>query len=223
MLSESNGFPLEMIPSRTFQPSLVSQWDTLGASAVEMNLASKRMSRSLEPPIVKPISEEMAHISAHSNTKDAKLAPGTDSHSINGLKIPEGYMLVPIGSATANFPSACTCGCHDTLLPRRSRPTFTNASIQTDTLTSPPRNTLRIDTVATSKLASKDYGAVSQADFSPPYGDYPAENPIYMGKMMTSYFSKPGYQLGDSLVGGYQAYEMPLYQYQDEFGDEALR
>lgn len=43
-----------------------------------------------------------------------------------------------------------------------------------------------------------------------------------MGRM-TNYFSKPGYQLGDSLASGYHHYEQPVYQYQKEFGDEALR
>jgi hypothetical protein len=47
-------------------------------------------------------------------------------------------------------------------------------------------------------------------------------NPIIMGQM-TSFFSKPGYQLGDSLSTGYHFYEQPVYQYQDEFGEEALR
>lgn len=42
-----------------------------------------------------------------------------------------------------------------------------------------------------------------------------------MGRMM-NYFSKPGYQLGDSLMSSYHAYEAVVYQYQDEFGEEAL-
>jgi hypothetical protein len=55
------------------------------------------------------------------------------------------------------------------------------------------------------------------------YDDQSIENPIFMGRMMSSYFSKPGYQLGDSLIGSYQVYEPLVYQYQDEFGEDALR
>jgi len=43
-----------------------------------------------------------------------------------------------------------------------------------------------------------------------------------MGRMM-NYFSKPGYQLGDSLTSGYQSYQPLVYEYQDEFGEEVLR
>jgi hypothetical protein len=51
-----------------------------------------------------------------------------------------------------------------------------------------------------------------------------------MGRMM-NYFSKPGYQLGDSLFSGYQPINWDsgydeyqyTYEYRDEFGDEALR
>lgn len=42
-----------------------------------------------------------------------------------------------------------------------------------------------------------------------------------MGRM-TNYFSKPGYQLGDSLAGSYHFAEL-VYYYQEEFGEEALR
>lgn len=51
------------------------------------------------------------------------------------------------------------------------------------------------------------------------YENYPAENPIFMGRMM-NYFSKPGYQLGDSLMSGYQEYQPDVYQYQDEFEED---
>jgi hypothetical protein len=40
-----------------------------------------------------------------------------------------------------------------------------------------------------------------------------------------NYFSKPGYQLGDSLFSGYRPinWGQATYEYRDEFGDEALR
>ncbi len=46
--------------------------------------------------------------------------------------------------------------------------------------------------------------------------------PFSMGRM-TNYFSKPGFQLGDSLAGGYHYAEQPVYYDQEEFGEDALR
>jgi hypothetical protein len=214
----------ELQSTKISQPSIMSQWEALRASTATSAYASKRSSRSFESPVVESISEELAHMPATTSAEDRTQLASTDSRFRSEFKIPEGYMLVPIGGeATKIPPAACTCGCHETLVPVKTKPTYTNASIQTDALPSPPRTALRIDTMATSDWSTNDYSAVSQADLSPMYDDQPLENPIFMSRMMSSYFSKPGYQLGDSLIRSYHVYEPLLYQYQDEFGEDALR
>jgi hypothetical protein len=223
MFSEPVDLPSDSYPPAAFRPSLASQWDAPGSGPTESTYSSKRMSRSFEPPLVEPISEELAHVSTKSDVRDRSQSTAVETQSRTGFEVPEGYMLVPIGSAATKKVTPCTCGCHEVPLPQRSRPTYTDAGLQTDALSSPPRTALRIDTVATSKWSPDDYSALSQAGSSPPYDDYPAENPISMGNSMTSYFSNPGYQLGDSLSGSYQVYHPLVYQYQDEFGEEALR
>jgi hypothetical protein len=197
----------------------LSQWEALGASTITPNpstFPSKRTSRFFEPPVVASISEELSHSPAY---VPAQAQPPP----ISDFKVPEGYMLVPIGQAAAKSPSACTCGCHSTPLPPPPNPKYTDTSIQTDNVPSPPRTALRIDTTAPSGWLSNSYSAVSQADLTPVYDDYPLENPISMGRQTSSYFSKPGYQLGDSLMWGFQTYEPQVYEYQDEFGEEVLR
>jgi hypothetical protein len=129
-------------------------------------------------------------------------------------------MLVPIADATKPTPSTCTCGCHEAPLQSKPKAEYSNASTQTENIATPPRTALRIDTSATSQWSSRDSTAVSQRELSPIYNDYPIENPIFLGRGM-SFFSKPGYQLGDSLMSHYQAYEASMCEYQDEFGEDA--
>jgi hypothetical protein len=71
----------------------------------------------------------------------------------------------------------------------------------------------------------QSYGSVeSTQDIPTPqdiYYDEPTSNgPFFMGTMM-GYFSKPGYQLGDSLMNSYLVYQQPVYEYQEESGELA--
>ncbi|RAR16491.1 hypothetical protein DDE83_000056 [Stemphylium lycopersici] len=124
-------------------------------------------------------------------------------------------------------PSKGTCGCHTSPILSRPTPpqsTYTNASTQTSPPLSPPRTALRIDTESASfpSLSQNNYTAVpydsryDESDYDTP--------PVFMGRM-SAYFSKPGYQLGDSLFSGYQPinWGVATYEYQDTFGEEALR
>jgi hypothetical protein len=210
---------VDPIPDRSHQTSLLSQWEALGDSTATSIPSTKRSSRSFEPPVVESILEEHSHSPAHVAMHAQPQSTSTTSPPVSEFKVPEGYMLVPINQASNATPSPCTCNCHSTPSPN---PTYTNASIQTDNAPSPPRTALRIDTLASSRWSSNSYSAVSQADLSPVYDSYAVENPISLTRS-TSYFSKPGYQLGDSLMWGFQSYEPVVYSYQDEFGDEALR
>lgn len=49
--------------------------------------------------------------------------------------------------------------------------------------------------------------------------DAPAANPFPMGSMM-AFFSKPGYQLGDSLRGRYEEEYDDQYEYEDGYEQE---
>ncbi|KZM26431.1 uncharacterized protein EKO05_0005924 [Ascochyta rabiei] len=119
-------------------------------------------------------------------------------------------------------PEACTCGCHDPPIPSVRQSTYANASVQTDPTSPAPRSALRVDTSSASRWSNNNYSAVSHDLQTPIFDSCSPAIPFSMGRM-TNYFSKPGYQLGDSLASGYQYCEQPMYQYQDAFGDEALR
>ena len=77
-------------------------------------------------------------------------------------------------------------------------------------------------TFAASNWGDSAPRALSYDVYTPGFDDGASAVPFSMGRM-TNYFSKPGYQLGDSLSNGYRYFEQPVYQYQDEFGEEALR
>ena len=123
---------------------------------------------------------------------------------------------------TANNTPHCTCGCHSSPLPRPPQPTYTNASVQTDPPPPLTKTPLRIDTFTASNWGDSVPRALSYDVYTPGLDDGAGAVPFSMGRM-TNYFSKPGYQLGDSLSNGYRYFEQPVYQYQDEFGEEALR
>lgn len=212
--------------SRGYQASMLSQWEGMNADAdAKMSNAqtycSKRSSRAFELP-VESISEEHAQTLSLQDAGDRPRLNRSAPRSISEFPVPEGYLLVPIKDATKPTPSTCTCGCHKSPLQQKSKPTYADVSIQTDNVPSPPRTALRVDTKAASTWSPNGFSAVSHTDMSPIYDDYPAENPIFLGRT-TSYFSKPGYQLGDSLMSQYQTYEPVVYYYQDEFGEEVLR
>ncbi|KAH7396701.1 hypothetical protein DE146DRAFT_47031 [Phaeosphaeria sp. MPI-PUGE-AT-0046c] len=210
--------------SRSYQASLLSRWEGIDASISDAaTFPSKRNSRAFEPPVVEAIMEEQSQRPPFPKADHRPQPTNPAPRSIPDFSVPEGYMLIPVEDAAKPTPSTCTCGCHEAPLPQKSNLAYLDASTQTDHVPLPPRTALRIDTTRTSHWASSnEYSAVSQADMSPAYDVYPAENPIYLGRT-TSYFSKPGYQLGDSLTSHYQMYAPVVYHYQDEFGEEVLR
>jgi hypothetical protein len=144
----------------------------------------------------------------------------------NARESPAADLAPPIPrSKDVPNTSTCTCGCHSSPLPHQSRSIYANASTQTDRLPSPPRTALRIDTSKPAYWPSQHgYSAISQdAYYNDPQQDYDTPS-VFMGRIM-NYFSEPGYQLGDSLFSGYQPinWQHTTYEYQDEFGEEALR
>jgi hypothetical protein len=216
---------MDTMPDKPYQSSSLSQWEALDASTVTSNPSmypSKRSSRSFEPAVVESISEERSLTPAK---EISHALPQRTSPHISDFKVPEGYMLIPI-QATETKPSSCTCTCasHSSFSPP-SKPSYASTSTQTDNIPSPPRTALRIDTLATSRWSSNSCSAVSQPDIPTPVYD---ENPISLARPV-SYFAKPGYQLGDSLVWGLgmgMGSHEPVvyeYEYQDTFGEEAMR
>ena len=76
----------------------------------------------------------------------------------------------------------------------------------------------------------QNYTLTSNEAQTPVYGNYAFGRSSFMGMGMMDYFNKPGYQLGDGLASRYSYEEEPFYyeqaeyyEYQDEFGPEALR
>jgi hypothetical protein len=201
------------------RPSVISQWTALGAGVA---------AESKQPPPTpqKTMVESIETIETASQSVIFAPSPisAADQSAVNDLRTtPAPDPVLPLSQPnTASNTAPCTCGCHSSLpLPPQINPTYANASTQTDQLPSPPRTALRIDTSTPSYWPSQHgsqyaYYNDRQEEFDTP--------PVFMGRMM-NYFSKPGYQLGDSLFSGYQPIDwgQATYEYRDEFGDEALR
>jgi hypothetical protein len=92
---------------------------------------------------------------------------------------------------------------------------LTDSCMQTDPVVSfpHPRTALRINTATDDDTPVLLYSEPSSTlDIHTPLTeDLPALNPVFMGRMM-DYFSKPGYQLGDSLFSSYRFHQQPVYQ-----------
>lgn len=142
----------------------------------------------------------------------------TNSSSITSIPEERGK---PNPTTKSIRPEICTCGYHDPSPPLIGQPAYANASTQTDPASS-PRTALRVDTTSASSWGSNSYSSVGRDVQTETYESGFSAIPFSMGRM-TNYFRKPGYQLGDSLTSGYDHFEQPMYYYQDEFGDEALR
>lgn len=180
-----------------------------------------RTSESREELITKQPTSARTISTSKSYTDQAKSSK-VDPRRLSEFEVPEGYMLVPITTSQTTNSAICACGCHEAPLPEVLNPSYVDESLQTDLSLSPPRKELRIDTTRLLQHPLEEYSVTTQDEPSPAFVNHPAENPIFMGRMM-NYFDKPGYQLGDSLMSGYQTVQPIVYQYQDEFGEEALR
>lgn len=91
------------------------------------------------------------------------------------------------------------------------KPSTSSACTQTSAPNSPLRTALRIDTTTAAPIYphhSYSFSTSSSAlDIETPKDEFEPP-PVFMGRMM-DYYSKPGYQLGESLFGGYRG---PLLQ-----------
>ncbi|KAL5118880.1 hypothetical protein ACEQ8H_003203 [Pleosporales sp. CAS-2024a] len=200
----------------------VSQWDALRGKEAATERSMKRSSRLIEQSFAQSIDEERGRMESLMSAQEQKNML-LNSKIMAQFSIPEGYMLIPIETAGSVDTSAkCTCGCHTSPLLRKNKPSYVDDSMQTDEILLDNQKALRIDTLPTAPHPlSTSYTATPQSYLTPTDEGVAEENPIFMGRMM-NYFSRPSYQLGDSLVSGYQVYEPIVYQYQDEFGDEVM-
>jgi hypothetical protein len=224
--------------SQSVRPSYLSQWSAMGSNAAEAepDLSPKnRTDRPFEPP-----NPEKTHGSERTSslTKLASPPPQVQNTSYTNTRPTQDAL--PSQRNAMSDPSKCTCGCHDVLIPSQQappplpppppKPVYANATTQTSPPPSPPprrSSNLRIDTTASTApywSNQNNYTAIAQHqdDYYYEEEDYEAP-PVLMGRM-SSYFNKPGYQLGDSLFSGYQPINWgATYVYQDSFGEEALR
>lgn len=179
--------PTGVTPSR---PSLLTQWESLESKHAS-TAPLKRLSRSYESP-ADSIAEELPPTSTREHCTQSLQ---TTAPPIHDFVLPEGYMLVPI---THTSISTCTCTCHS---PNLTKPTYTSTSTSTGPQTSPPPSpSPRMPNLEPPAYWPSSGHAAPHIDSTPVYDE--TDNPFFMGRMM-SYFSKPGYQLGDSLARGY--------------------
>ena len=209
------------------QPSLFSRLALVGSSTSKTTTATPT-------PADEPTAFNTATTAAPSSIADASPPmrgsepPSTQNLTSTKDSNRSGITSIPEERGESNTTAhkitqeACTCGCHGPPLPPVTRPIYANASVQTDPIPSPPRSALRVDTFKASTWGNSHYSAISRDVQTPFFDNSFCAAPFSMGRM-TNYFSKPGYQLGDSLASGYHNYEQPVYQYQDEFEDDALR
>lgn len=143
------------------------------------------------------------------------------------------------GKISIDTAASCSCDCHYDMAqatppPQSTAPFYTDSSTQTDPPLPPlqqasslQKSSLTINTTLSAYQSS--HGSLTASHgVQTPLSEVTAfqPNPVFMGRMM-DYFSKPGYQLGDSLSTGYHEYQpvssQYMYTYQEEFGAEALR
>jgi hypothetical protein len=184
--------------SQPVRPSLISQWTAFGAGVA---------ADSKQPPPTpqKTVVESMETMETESHSVISAPSPtrATGQSAVDGLRTtPTPDAVLPLSQPTNTSDTApCTCGRPSSPPPLspQAKSAYANASTQTDQLPSPPRTALRIDTSTPSYRPSQyGYSAVSQdAYYNDPQEEFDTP-PVFMGRMM-NYFSKPGYQLGDSL------------------------
>ncbi|KAG9187380.1 hypothetical protein G6011_05251 [Alternaria panax] len=211
--------------SQPTRPSYISQWTALGSDVGVMD--------QLSPP-KKP--EKKTHSELVIDAERETIPPKTavPAHVAKGPLSPPSCTNITPNATTPQqsfqsqrkvIPSnsSCTCGCHTSPLPLPSQQQQRPKYVTTATQTSPPPSPLRNEHSTPPYWPSQaNYSAIPQdaAYYTDEDDDTP---PVLMGRMST-YFSKPGYQLGDSLFSGYQPINWGTsYEELDDSGGEEMR
>ncbi|KAH9864376.1 hypothetical protein J1614_010310, partial [Plenodomus biglobosus] len=194
VLSRPNSRPLSIISSHTrAQSSLSSQWAVVSENLGEQNsLATTTIETN--PP--KSSTAVLKRTSTGSPSKYHTQPPSWPQQPTTPPPPPTHSTPTDPQHSPSPPTQQCTCTC--TPHPHPPRPNYTNASVQTD-------ETLYIDNTAPWS-AQPSYSYSYSAAFPPDDDETSAvmvgeANPLVVGRSL-DYFSKPGYQLGDSLSFG---------------------
>lgn len=177
------------------RPSYISQWTALGSSVGELGqvVSQQKPDDGIHTEAVMERDRKMESTKTASPASVATTPPRPTVAS--NTTIPQ-RSPPPQRKSISNTPS-CTCNCH--ISQSRPKSTYTTTATQT----SPHPSPLPRENSSSSYWPSQaNYTAIPQDPSYCTDEDYDTP-PIFMGRMST-YFSKPGYQLGDSLFSGYQ-------------------
>ncbi|KAF2178385.1 hypothetical protein K469DRAFT_643145 [Zopfia rhizophila CBS 207.26] len=164
--------------------------------------SSDPMMKPFSPVCETPTRETLTMSPIAINNRSSRRPLSMSYHPGTFLRIvEEGKATMTDRTQKDNARKGCTCGCH-TLSPR---PSYTNASVQTDP--EPPQKSLRVDTASEtpSMLSRSNRSSISeiQTPIDTPLTEASsASNQVFMGRML-DYFNAPGYRLGDSLRSTY--------------------
>lgn len=210
--------------SQLTRPSYISQWTALGSSVGELKqVASPSTSEHgiYGVPVVEPERDKVPTKTASpaSVTSKPPLPPSRTDTAPNATTRQQNFQAQR--NVTSDTPP-CTRGCHTSPLPlppQQTRPTYVTIATQTSPLPSPlcpeTSNTSYWPSQANFTAIPQDAAYYVDEDYDTP--------PVVMGRMST-YFSKPGYQLGDSLFSGYQPINWASgYEEVDDSGGEGMR
>lgn len=206
--------------SRPTRPSYISQWTNFGSGVGELE------------QVVSPRKPEQTIYTEPVIEAESEMVPSKTAFSAPAAKRPLSPPSRTNTTPQQNFQSqrnvpsnnsSCICGCHTLPLPslsqQQSKPVYITTATQTPPLPSP----LHPENLASSYWPSQaNYTAIPQDVAYYIDEDYDTP-PVFMGRMST-YFSKPGYQLGDSLLSGYQPINWgSTYEELEDSGGEGIR
>ena len=185
------------------RPSYISQWTALGSGvgdSEKMESPQKSDPRTDAKPVIEadrePVSTKTISPASVESTPSLPSSQPALTPKLTTLQ----QSPPPQPRPTSKNPP-CTCNCHATPNPSPppQKPTYTTTATQT----SPPPDPLTRENSSSAYWPSQaNYTAIPQEPSYYTDEDYDTP-PVFMGRMST-YFSKPGYQLGDSLFSGYQ-------------------
>jgi len=185
------------------RPSYISQWTALssGVGDSEKTVSSQNLDQRTDTePVIEPDREPVSTKTIFPAPIESTSSPPSSQSALTQEPTTLQQNPPPQSRPTSE-PPPCTCNCHATPNPSPppEKPTYTATATQTSPLPTPlPRE----DSHSSYWPSQANYTAIPQEPSYYTDEDYDTP-PVFMGRMST-YFSKPGYQLGDSLFSGYQ-------------------
>ncbi|KAF2648726.1 hypothetical protein K491DRAFT_684445 [Lophiostoma macrostomum CBS 122681] len=189
--SPSAETPSSLTSSR--RSSYISQSTSRSKSTSISSISSDVAPRSYSPDAESPCKETIVEPPVPNRLIRRSTRPLSMSFNTTPFpKIVEGRTLSPANKGQTSPETHCAC-CRHNATPR---PMYANASVQTDP-----------EPLQTNNSRDEfNHATYSSWGVEAPLEDEPlAPNPVVMGRMF-DFFSKPGYQLGDSLASAYSYY-----------------